>query len=281
MSDDDKTPEDDAPNGEAPNDETASDETAGGDTPDGESPREGLPGWGSSDERRRRVSGPMKKGGDARAAKQMFERVKTARGRKTSSTRWLQRQLNDPYVKKAQMEGYRSRAAYKLLQLDERFKLLRPGMRVVDLGSAPGGWVQVALKSGASEVVGIDLLEIEPITGATLLEKDFTDDDAPSLVKAEMGGAADAVVSDLAPWTTGHKTTDHLRIVALAELAAHFAVETLKPGGFFIAKVFQGGSDGALLDLLKAKFEKVRHFKPDASRSESAETFVVAMGFRG
>ncbi|WP_421924197.1 RlmE family RNA methyltransferase [Maricaulis maris] len=252
-------------------------------TPDDDGGRDGenLPGWGSSDKRRRRQGGPVKKGGDARAAKQMFERVKTARGRKSSSTRWLQRQLNDPYVKKAQMEGYRSRAAYKLLQLDERFKLLKPGMRVVDLGSAPGGWVQVALKAGASEVVGIDLLEIEAIAGATLLQKDFTEDDAPALVKAEMGGSADAVISDLAPWTTGHKSTDHLRIVALAEMAAHFAVETLTPGGFFIAKVFQGGSDDGLLNLLKTNFEKVRHFKPDASRSESAETFVVAMGFKG
>ena len=230
--------------------------------------------------RRRRRGGPVTKGGDARAAKQMFERVKTARGRRSSSTRWLQRQLNDPYVKKAQMEGYRSRAAYKLLQLDERFKFLRPGQRIVDLGSAPGGWVQVALKRGASEVVGIDLLEIEPIPGATLLQKDFTEDDAPDLVKAQMGGEADAVVSDLAPWTTGHKTTDHLRIVALAEMAAQFALETLKPGGTFVAKVFQGGAEGELLDMLKARFEKVRHFKPDSSRSESAETFVIATGFR-
>lgn len=232
------------------------------------------------EKRRRRRSGPVTKGGDARAAKQMFERVKTARGRKTSSTRWLQRQLNDPYVKKAQMEGYRSRAAYKLLQLDERFKLFRPGMRVVDLGSAPGGWVQVALKAKAAEVVGIDLLEIEPIAGATLLQHDFSADDAPALVKAQMGGPADAVISDLAPWTTGHKATDHLRIVALVELAAHFALETLKPGGFFVAKVFQGGAEGELLDLLKTHFAKERHFKPDASRSESAETFVVATGFR-
>jgi len=238
-------------------------------------------GEGESGGRRRRRSGPVTKGGDARAAKQMFERVKTARGRKSSSTRWLQRQLNDPYVKKAQMEGYRSRAAYKLIQLDERFHLLRPGMRIVDLGSAPGGWVQVALKKDAAEVVGIDLLEIEPIAGATLLQHDFSADDAPDLVKAEMGGPADAVISDLAPWTTGHKKTDHLRIVALVELAAHFALETLKPGGFFVAKVFQGGAEGELLDLLKANFDKVRHFKPDASRSESAETFVIATGFRG
>jgi len=231
--------------------------------------------------RRTRRSGPVTKGGDKRAAKQLFTRVKTARGRKTSSTLWLQRQLNDPYVKKAQMEGYRSRAAYKLTGIDERFKLLKPGMRIVDLGSAPGGWVQVALKKGASEVVGIDLLPIDPISGATLLEQDFTTDDAPDLVKAAMGGKADAVISDLAPWTTGHKNTDHLRIVALVEMAALFAYETLKPGGFFIAKVFQGGTEGELLDQLKHRFEKVRHYKPDASRSESAETFLIAMGFKG
>jgi 23S rRNA (uridine2552-2'-O)-methyltransferase len=233
------------------------------------------------EKRRRRQGGPVTKGGDARAAKQMFTRVKTARGRKTSSTRWLQRQLNDPYVKKAQMEGYRSRAAYKLLQLDERFGFLKPGMRVVDLGSAPGGWVQVALRRGASEVVGIDLLEIDPIEGATMLEKDFTEDDAPELVKAEMGGEADAVLSDLAPWTTGHKGTDHLRIMALAEMGAEFAYEVLKPKGTFVAKVFQGGAEGELLEQLKKRFDKVRHFKPDSSRSESAETFVVATGFRG
>jgi 23S rRNA (uridine2552-2'-O)-methyltransferase len=242
-------------------------------------PEDGEGGGGGK--RRRRRSGPVTKGGDARAAKQMFERVKTARGRKTSSTRWLQRQLNDPYVKKAQMEGYRSRAAYKLIQLDERFHLFRPGMRVVDLGAAPGGWAQVALKKGASEVVGIDLLEMEPIPGATLLQHDFTAEDAPDLVKAELGGPADAVISDLAPWTTGHKKTDHLRIVALVELAIQFALETLRPGGFFVAKVFQGGAEGELLETLKANFAKVRHFKPDASRSESAETFVVATGFKG
>ena len=179
--------------------------------------------------RRRRVGGPVTKGGDSRASKQMFERVKTARGRKTSSKNWLQRQLNDPYVKKAQMEGYRSRAAYKLIELDERFHFIKPGMRIVDLGSAP----------------------------------------------------ADGVISDLAPWTTGHKNTDHVRIVGLVELAALFAFETLKPGGFFIAKVFQGGAEGELLEQLKQKFAKVRHFKPASSRSESAETFLIAMGFKG
>lgn len=233
------------------------------------------------EERRRRRGGPVTKGGDARAAKQFRTRVKTARGRKLSSTRWLDRQLNDPYVKKAQMEGYRSRAAYKLIELDERFKFLRPGQRIVDLGSAPGGWIQVALKRGATEVVGIDLLEIEPIAGAVILQKDFTDDDAPDRVKAEMGGPADLVISDLAPWTTGHKNTDHLRIVGLVEMAAEFAFDTLKPGGAFVAKVFQGGTSGDLLDRLKGRFEKIRHFKPPSSRSGSPETFLIAQGFKG
>ncbi|WP_339737869.1 RlmE family RNA methyltransferase [uncultured Maricaulis sp.] len=231
--------------------------------------------------RRRRVGGPVTKGGDSRASKQMFERVKTARGRKTSSKNWLQRQLNDPYVKKAQMEGYRSRAAYKLIELDERFHFIKPGMRIVDLGSAPGGWLQVCVKKGVSEVIGIDLLPIDPIDGATIFEKDFTEDDAPDMVKAAMGGPADGVISDLAPWTTGHKNTDHVRIVGLVELATLFAFETLKPGGFFIAKVFQGGAEGELLEQLKQKFAKVRHFKPASSRSESAETFLIAMGFKG
>lgn len=236
---------------------------------------------GSGEKRRRRRSGPVTKGGDARAAKQFRTRVKTARGRKLSSTRWLDRQLNDPYVKKAQMEGYRSRAAYKLIELDERFKFMRPGQRVVDLGSAPGGWVQVALNKGATEVVGIDLLEIDPIEGATLFQKDFTEDDAPDMVKSAMGGPADLVISDLAPWTTGHKNTDHLRIVALVEMAAEFAFDTLKPGGTFVAKVFQGGTSSELLEQMKGRFEKVRHFKPGASRSESPETFLVAQGFKG
>ncbi|MFS2318866.1 RlmE family RNA methyltransferase [Maricaulis sp. D1M11] len=242
---------------------------------------EGEKRWGAGDERRRRRGGPVTKGGDARAAKQFRTRVKTARGRKLSSTLWLDRQLNDPYVKKAQMEGYKSRAAYKLIELDERFGFLKPGQRVIDLGSAPGGWVQVALKRGASEVVGIDILEMDPIEGAILLQKDFTEDDAPDLVKAQMGGPADLVTSDLAPWTTGHRTTDHLRIVGLVEMAAEFAFDVLKPGGHFIAKVFQGGASTELLEQMKGRFEKVRHFKPDSSRSGSPETFLIAMGFKG
>ncbi|WP_421791294.1 RlmE family RNA methyltransferase [Hyphobacterium sp.] len=231
--------------------------------------------------RRRRRSGPVKKGGDARAAKSLHEKVKSARGRKLSSTRWLERQLNDPYVQMARQEGYRSRAAFKLLELDERFNLLKKGDRVVDLGAAPGGWVQVALKRGASHVVGVDLLEIDPIENAILMQLDFTEDDAPDKVKEALGGPADAVLSDLAPWTTGHKATDHLRIVALVELAADFALETLKPGGVFIAKVFQGGTEDDLLAKLKPKFKTIRHAKPPSSRSDSAETFLIAKGFKG
>lgn len=233
------------------------------------------------EEKRRRRSGPVKKGGDARSAKSLHEKVKSARGRKLSSTRWLQRQLNDPYVQRAKQEGYRSRAAYKLIELDERFKLLKPGARIVDLGAAPGGWVQVALKRGAAHVVGVDLLEMDPIEGAIMMTLDFSEPDAPERVKAALGGPADIVLSDLAPWTTGHKSTDHLRIVALVELAAEFALETLRPGGSFVAKVFQGGTEDDLLHRLKHRFETIRHAKPPASRSESAETYLIAKGYRG
>jgi 23S rRNA (uridine2552-2'-O)-methyltransferase len=231
--------------------------------------------------RRRRQSGPVTAGGDARSAKQLRTRVKTARGRKHSSQLWLNRQLNDPYVAKARQEGYRSRAAYKLIELDDKFGLLKPGMRVADLGAAPGGWTQVALKRGASHVAGIDLLEIPQIPGAILLEMDFTEPGAAEALKEALGGPADLVLSDLAPWTTGHKSTDHLRIVALVEAAALFAMDVLKPGGAFVAKVFQGGASQDVLDALKARFTKVRHYKPPASRSESAETFLIAQGFRG
>lgn len=213
--------------------------------------------------------------------KKMMRRVKTARGRKTSSTLWLHRQINDIYVQRAREEGYRGRAAYKLMELDDRFQLLGNSARVVDLGAAPGGWAQVALQRGASEVVGIDLLPIEPLGGAQFLEMDFTDEAAPEAVNALLKGAPDVVLSDMAANTTGHPATDHLRIVALVELAVDFAIHTLRPGGHFVAKVFQGGSEGGLLKLLKANFEQVRHFKPDASRAESAETYVVARNFLG
>jgi len=232
------------------------------------------------EKRRRRRSGPVTKGGDARAAKQFHTKVKTARGRKYSSKLWLERQLNDPYVARARQEGYRSRAAYKLIELDDRFGLIKPGMRVADLGAAPGGWAQVAVKRGATHVVGVDLLEMEQVAGAVLLTLDFTEEGADAVLKEALDGPADLVLSDLAPWTTGHKSTDHLRIVALVEEAAHFALDVLRPGGGFVAKVFQGGATTELLDLLKARFEKVRHYKPPASRAESAETFLVATGFK-
>ena len=239
--------------------------------PDGEEPKR----------RRKKKEDREVKPGDARAAKQFHEKVKTARGRKLSSTRWLQRQLNDPYVQRAQSEGYRSRAAYKLIELDDRFHVIPKGGRVVDLGAAPGGWVQVALQRGAQTVVGVDLLEIDHIAGAELMVLDFSEEDAPDKVKAALGGPADAVLSDLAPWTTGHKPTDHMRIVALVELAAEFALETLKPGGSFVAKVFQGGTEDELLTTLKGRFRKIRHAKPPSSRAQSAETYLVATGFKG
>jgi 23S rRNA (uridine2552-2'-O)-methyltransferase len=238
-------------------------------------------GGEGGEKRRRRRSGPMTGGGDARAAKQFHTKVKTARGRKYSSKLWLERQLNDPYVARAKQEGYRSRAAYKLIELDDKFGLIKPGMRVADLGAAPGGWAQVAVKRGASHVAGVDLLDMEPVPGAVLLTLDFTEEGAADTLKEALGGRADLVLSDLAPWTTGHKSTDHLRIVALVELAAHFALEVLQPGGAFVAKVFQGGATGEVLDTLKVRFKTVRHYKPPASRQESAETFLIATGFKG
>ncbi len=229
---------------------------------------------------RRRRSGPVTGGGDARSAKQFRTRVKTARGRKYSSKLWLERQLNDPYVARARQDGYRSRAAYKLIELDDRFGLIKPGMRVADLGAAPGGWTQVALRRGAARVVGIDLAEIEPVAGSILIKLDFNGEDAGDALRTALNGPADLVISDLAPQATGHKSTDHLRIVALAEAATCFAFDVLKPGGDFVTKVFQGGATGDLLNQLKTGFRKVRHYKPPASRSESAETFLVATGFR-
>lgn len=210
-------------------------------------------------------------------------RVKTAKRRSKSSTRWLQRQLNDPYVVEARKQGYRSRAAFKLLQLDEKFGLLRKGLRVVDLGAAPGGWTQIALgRIGPSgKAVGIDYLPIDPMEGAVFLELDFLDPDAPDRLRAALDGPADLVMSDMAAPTTGHPATDHLRIMALAETAYDFAAQVLAPGGAFVAKLFQGGAEKTLLDTLKRDFEKVRHAKPAASRSDSSETYVVAQGFRG
>ncbi|HVO04067.1 MAG TPA: RlmE family RNA methyltransferase [Candidatus Cybelea sp.] len=215
----------------------------------------------------------------------LTERVKTAHKRTASSTRWLERQLNDPYVAEAKKRGFRSRAAFKLLQLDERFHFLKPGARVVDLGAAPGGWSQVAaervLKSGKGKMVGIDILEMEPLPGVSLLHLDFMADEAPEKLKALLEGEADVVLSDMAAPATGHQRTDHLKIVALAETAYAFAAEVLAPGGTFIAKVLQGGATGDLLKALKRDFAELRHVKPPASRKDSAEIYVVALGFRG
>ncbi|ETX29118.1 RlmE family RNA methyltransferase [Roseivivax isoporae] len=226
-----------------------------------------------------------------RGQRDLKVKVKTARGRKLSSTRWLQRQLNDPYVKRAQAEGYRGRAAFKILELDERYRFLVPGARVVDLGCAPGGWCQVAVprvnalgeKSGKAvgRVIGIDLQEVEPIAGAELHVLDFLADGADDQVKAWLGGRADVVMSDMAASSSGHKQTDHLRIVALCEAAAELAFDVLEPGGTFVAKVLAGGAEVGLQTLLKQRFDKVANVKPPASRADSSEKFVVATGYRG
>jgi 23S rRNA (uridine2552-2'-O)-methyltransferase len=211
------------------------------------------------------------------------ERVRSARRRKPSSAAWLSRQLNDPYVAKARRLGYRSRAAFKLIELDDRFRLLRPGARTVDLGCAPGGWTQVAVsRVGArGRVVGVDVTEVTPIADAAFLRADIGEPAIAAAILAELGDLADLVLSDLAPATTGHAATDHLRIIALAESAFAIAAQILKPGGAFVAKVFQGGAQGELLTELKKAFAEVRHAKPPASRTQSAETYVVAKGFRG
>jgi 23S rRNA (uridine2552-2'-O)-methyltransferase len=217
-----------------------------------------------------------------RAGKDAGRRVKTARGRTASSTRWLERQLNDPYVKQAKAEGYRSRAAYKLIELDERFSLLKGAQRVIDLGIAPGGWSQVVRKRAAkAAVVGIDLLPTEPIEGVAILQLDFMAEEAPGLLTEALGGAPDLVLSDMAANTVGHKQTDHLRTMGLVEAAAQFAVETLAAGGAFVAKVLAGGTDNELLALLKRHFRTVKHAKPPASRKGSSEWYVVAQGFKG
>lgn len=219
-------------------------------------------------------------------ARQLGVRVHTARKRSHSSTQWLERQLNDPYVAEARRLGYRSRAAFKLLQLDERFHLLESGRRVVDLGAAPGGWTQIAVdrvrpESAGGKVVGLDILPMDPIPGATLLQADFLEDAAPALLYEALGGQADLVLSDMAAPATGHSRTDHLRIMGLAETAYDFAAKVLAPGGAFVCKLFQGGAERELLDRLKLDFATVRHAKPPASRSDSSETYLVAQGFRG
>ena len=210
------------------------------------------------------------------------QRVKTAKRRSASSTAWLQRQLNDPYVKKAKAEGYRSRAAYKLIELDERFKLLKGVEGVVDLGIAPGGWAQVVRqRSPKARVAGIDILETDPIDGVEILQMDFMDDDAPEKLKEALGGPADLVLSDMAANTVGHKATDHLRTMGLIEAGLEFAVEVLRPGGAYVAKVLAGGADNNLVAALKRHFKTVKHAKPPASRKGSSEWYVVAQGFKG
>ncbi len=210
------------------------------------------------------------------------ERVKTAKGRKLGSTKWLERQLNDPYVKKAKADGYRSRAAYKLIELDERFKFVRRSRAIVDLGIAPGGWAQVVRKfTPKASVVGIDLLAIDPIDGVTIFEMDFMDDAAPDRLIEALGTKPDLVLSDMAANTVGHQQTDHLRTMGLVEAGAYFAIENLEKGGVFVAKVLAGGTDNELLTLLKKHFKTVKHAKPPASRKGSSEWYVVAQGFKG
>ncbi|WP_406875486.1 RlmE family RNA methyltransferase [Sphingomonas sp. 179-A 2A2 NHS] len=212
----------------------------------------------------------------------MRTRVRTARGRTAQSTRWLERQLNDPYVKRAKAEGYRSRAAYKLIELDERFGILKGAKRIVDLGMAPGGWSQVVRRQvPGSTVVGIDLLPVDPLDGVTIFQMDFMADEAPDRLIEALGGAPDVVMSDMAANTVGHPQTDALRTMALVEAASDFAIQVLKPGGTFVAKVFAGGADSSLIALLKKNFTTVKHAKPPSSRKGSVEWFVVAQGFKG
>ena len=234
---------------------------------------------------------PDGKNTSGRGQRDLKVKVKSARGRKLSSTRWLQRQLNDPYVKRAQTEGYRGRAAFKILELDEKYRFLVPGARVVDLGCAPGGWCQVAVprvnalgeKAGKAvgTVLGVDLQEVTPIAGAEIHQLDFMEDGADDKVKEWLGGKADVVMSDMAASSSGHKQTDRLRIIALCEAAAYLAFDVLEEGGTFVAKVLAGGAEGSLQHILKQRFDKVANVKPPASRSDSSEKFVVATGFRG
>ncbi len=227
-----------------------------------------------------------KKNDSGRGKRDLKVKVKTARGRKTSSTRWLQRQLNDPYVTEAKRQGLRSRSAFKLIQMDDQHGFLKPGAHVVDLGAAPGGWSEIAAKrvkavEGKGKVVAIDMHDIEPIAGVTFLHADFYDDDAPDRLKEALGGPADVVMSDMAAHASGHRKTDHLKIIALCEVALDFACDVLKPGGVFVAKVLQGGTEHELLAIMRKHFRSVAHLKPDASRSDSAELYVLAKDFRG
>lgn len=225
-------------------------------------------------------------GGKGSGARHLHEKVKTARGRKSSSTRWLQRQLNDPYVQEARAQGFRSRAAFKIIELDDRFKFLKPGRTVVDLGCAPGGWTQVAVdrvksRPGKERVLALDIQEVEPVLGARIMVLDIMDEGTPDIIKTELDGPVDVVISDMAAATTGHASTDHLRTLALVEAAYDLAEQILAPGGTFAAKVFQGGTETELLKRMKLKFKTVKHAKPPSSRKGSPENFVVAMGFKG
>ena len=234
---------------------------------------------------------PAEKQTSGRGQRELRVRVKTAKGRKLSSTLWLERQLNDPYVQRAKKEGYRGRAAFKISELDDKYGFLKPGARVVDLGCAPGGWCQIAvarvnalgenLKKPVGTVLGVDLQEVEAITGADIHVLDFLAEEADALVKGWLGGKADVVMSDMAAASSGHKGTDHLRIIALCEAAAYFAFDVLEIGGTFVAKVLAGGAENELQAILKRNFTKVANVKPPASRADSSEKFVVAMGFRG
>ena len=235
--------------------------------------------------------GQDKKNTSGRGQRDLKVKVKSARGRSVSQVRWLQRQLNDPYVKRAQSEGYRGRAAFKILELDDKYGFLKPGVRVVDLGCAPGGWCQVAARrvnalgdkknKPKGSVLGVDLQEVEPVAGAEIYQLDFLEEEADLKVRDWLGGTADVVMSDMAAASSGHKQTDHLRIISLCEAAAYFAFDVLEEGGTFVAKVLAGGAEGELQKLLKQRFTKVANVKPPASRADSSEKFVVALGYRG
>lgn len=228
--------------------------------------------------RRRMVKLPT---GGAEGGRGKPARLKTAMGRTSSQQAWLERQINDPFAAKARALGYRSRAAFKISEIDDRFHFFRKGAKVLDLGCAPGGWLQVAQQRGVEKIVGVDLLDVDPLPPAQILKMDFTDPQCPDLLIELLGGQPDVVLSDMAPNTVGHRETDHLRIVALIELAADFAVKVLKPGGAFVAKAFQGGETAEVIGQLKHRFAKVQNIKPKASRSDSSEVFLVATGFKG
>jgi 23S rRNA (uridine2552-2'-O)-methyltransferase len=228
--------------------------------------------------RKKMVRPPTRGSDEARATP---ARLKTAYKRTPSQQAWLERQINDPFAAKARAHGYRSRAAYKLIELDDRLKLLRPGQRIIDLGLAPGGWTQVAIERGVTQIVGVDLLPVDPLTPAQIVQMDFTDPTCGPLLISLLGGAPDAVLSDMAPNTVGHRQTDHLRIVGLIEAAADFAIDVLKPGGVFVAKAFQGGETAEVIARLKRAFADVRTLKPKASRADSSEIYLAATGFKG